>query len=319
MRILKESEFRSIEQLVSLNQEELHACMVSYLNAKYKNVITTKEYICAEGDIPIALVAHMDTVFSFPPDDVFYDPRRGVLWSPDGLGADDRAGIYAIIEILKTGLRPHIIFTTDEEKGCIGATALSKYACPFKELKFMIQLDRRGVCDCVFYDCYNPKFIRYIEDFGFVEAQGSFSDISTLCPAWQVCGVNLSVGYENEHSYQETLNINHLWATIKKVINILSASDYPDFEYNQVKRAHFSYLYEPKVDEVVCPVCHKVFAEYDTFPVKGLDNTTKHYCIDCIAESTNIEWCARCGEAYEVDTTDPFCICNDCLEGYYYQ
>ena len=33
----------------------------------------------------------------------------------------------------------------------------------------MIELDRRGKNDCVFYDCYCPDFIEYVEQFGFEE------------------------------------------------------------------------------------------------------------------------------------------------------
>lgn len=316
MRVLKGKEFRSFEQLVSLTQEELHACMATYLKSKYNNVIVDKQFICAEGDIPVALVAHMDTVFSYPAYDVYYDPRKNVLWSPDGLGADDRAGIFAILQIIKSGLRPHIIFTTDEEKGCIGADAMVKYECPFKELKYVIQLDRRGANDCVFYDCYNPDFIEFIEGFGFVEAYGTFSDISSICPAWKVCGVNLSVGYENEHSMQETLNIGHLYATIEKVKQILSLEEQPSFVYRKVKRNHFAYLYQPRAGQVHCPRCGGTFEEYDTFPVKGLNGKTLHYCIDCIDDS--IGWCDICGEAYEIDMESPSLgCCHDCMGEYY--
>jgi hypothetical protein len=235
------------------------------------------------------------------------------MWSPDGLGADDRAGVFSIIEIINSGLRPHIIFTTDEEKGCIGANALGRVPCPFKELKYIIQLDRRGANDCVFYDCFNPKFVDFIEDFGFVEAWGTYSDISAICPAWQVCGVNLSVGYYNEHSYQETLNVGQLFHTIEKVKKILRLEEQPDFEYARVSRSHFSYLFEHGKDEVICAHCKLVLPEYETFPVKGLDGQTKYYCLDCI--DGRVDWCAVCGEAYEIDKYDPQVICHDCLKG----
>ena len=43
--------------------------------------------------------------------------QKNVMISPDGLGADDRAGVFMIMNIVKAGFRPHVIFTTDEE-GC---------------------------------------------------------------------------------------------------------------------------------------------------------------------------------------------------------
>ena len=60
----------------------------------------------------------------------------------------------------------------------------------------------------------------------FVETWGTFTDISYLCPAWGVAGVNLSVGYEDEHSAIETLHVNAWQATFEKVKNILSEEEF---------------------------------------------------------------------------------------------
>jgi hypothetical protein len=147
--------------------------------------------------------------------------RKNVLWSPQGLGADDRAGVFAIIQVLKANLRPHIIFTTDEEVGGVGAMMLAEKKCPFEDLRYMIELDRRGTNDCVFYQCDNEDFTKYVEQFGFIEAFGTFSDICELSPAWKVAGVNLSIGYQNEHSVSETLHVNAMLATIEKVKKML--------------------------------------------------------------------------------------------------
>ena len=88
MRELKDSDFKLLERLVSLTQGEVFSSLAQYLKSKYENVIITKHYIVAIGEIPIALVAHMDTVFKFPVSDLYYDQKKGVLWSPEGLGAD---------------------------------------------------------------------------------------------------------------------------------------------------------------------------------------------------------------------------------------
>ena len=92
MRVLSNSDYKLIERLVSLSQKGMHEAMSHFLKARYdNNVIVTKDYIVAIGDIPIALVAHMDTVFKTPVADLYYDQRKGVLWSPQGLGADELA------------------------------------------------------------------------------------------------------------------------------------------------------------------------------------------------------------------------------------
>lgn len=322
MKGFKNKELETFEKMVSSTQPELLLSMASFLRTKYDKVCTTKDYIYAVGDIPIALVAHLDTVFKTPVKNLYYDTRKNILWSPEGLGADDRAGVYAIYHILSTtALRPHIIFTTDEEIGGLGVAVLAQQPCPFDELKYIIQLDRQGTNDCVFYDLENYWFTEYVETFGFLESWGTFSDISILCPAWKVCGVNLSVGYKNEHSVSETLNASALFDTINKVIKMLSVKDIPTFEYIKRKGRSFmdnwfsAYPMDEEADYLVhCKNCGNLFREYDTFPVKGLNGRTCFYCVDCIPNK--VEWCMTCGEPFEIDPANPYSeFCSDCIGG----
>jgi hypothetical protein len=313
MRRFKKNDCELFKALVGSTQELLRQSMSELLNKKYERVITTKDYIVAIGDIPIALVAHMDTVFSAPVKHLYYDEKKNLLWSPEGLGADDRAGIFAIIKIIQSGLRPSIILTTDEERGGLGAAALGEIPCPIKGLKYLIELDRRGQDDCVFYDCDNKDFIKYVESFGFIEQLGTFSDISFLCPAWERCGVNLSVGYQNEHSYNETLHIPTLYNTIEKVKEMLTVDAIPDFEYIEIEyRRWFSSIPNSKLNEyfsVVCARCKDRFNDQDVIPVIGVDGRTKFYCLDCLCGQ--VQWCCNCGEAYESACQDEN-LCDDC-------
>lgn len=315
MRVLSDNDYRLFERLVSLTQRGMHEAMSQFLRAKYKNnVIITKDYIVALGDIPIALVAHMDTVFKTPVSELYYDQRKGVLWSPQGLGADDRAGIFAIMKIVQSGLRPAIILTTDEEQGGLGATVLGNQECPIPGLKYMIQLDRHGTNDCVFYECFNEEFYDYVESFGFCEAYGSFSDISFLMPQWNICGVNLSVGYEDEHGFTETLHVAPLYDTIRKVQEMLSEDVIPDFEYDElVFTGNARWWKSVMTYGQHCGKCKKLFSEYELFPVIGVDKKTKFYCPDCIVD--NVDWCDMCGEAYEIDNpAQKEKICKVCAE-----
>ena len=320
MRLLRKDDYTLIEQLVMLSQKGMHKTMSAYLKRKYDNVIVDDKYIVAVGDIPIALVAHMDTVFKYPVTQMYYDQQKGVLWSPEGLGADDRAGIFAIIKILQSGLRPSVILTTDEETGAIGASALAEKDCPIPNLKYMIQLDRRGNNDCVFYDCYNPNFIDYVEEFGFIEHWGSFSDISVLMPAWKICGVNLSVGYEDEHTTSEVLHIKPLFDTIAKVRKMLQVEEIPTFEYAELKSHWYHSLngintmdgWSEYAYGAHCAGCKTLMSEYDMYPVKGAKGTTKYYCTDCIVDK--VHWCNICGEAYEPSTSPHKTMCADCAE-----
>lgn len=315
-----------------MTQNQVRWGMYNYLKNKYKTIEHTKDYIYCVGDIPIALVAHMDTVHKTPVVDMFYDQQKNVVWSPQGLGADDRAGIFAIMAIVKTGLRPHIILTTDEETGGVGACSLAMEENPFPELKYMIELDRRGTNDCVFYDVYNEKFIEYIESFGFVENYGSFSDICMLSPEWKVVSVNLSVGYHNEHTLCEYLHVGSLMATIQKVVKMLMVSEIPDFEYIEMPPYYSGYNTDGKYaalwansallksvgttatasSKAHCSCCFTPMSEYELFPVKGVNKETIYMCPDCIVD--HADWCPVCGEAFEIKHANISGLCPDCEE-----
>ena len=313
MRILSDGNLKLFEQIVKMNEASLLKTMNTYLKRFYNKVIYTKDYVYAIGDIPITLVAHVDTVFKERPEDVFYDRVKNVLWSPQGLGADDRAGVFAIINIVKSGLRPHIIFTTGEEMGGLGARVLTYIEPkPFAEMKYIIQLDRRGKDDCIFYECDNIKFIEYIESFGFHEEYGSFSDISELCPTWKIAGVNLSIGYENEHSFIEILYIDYFLSTVEKVKKMLKdVNNINSFEYIP---ALYSLSSLNPTSLYKCKNCGKIFTEYELFLVKGIDSKNVYYCPDCIYG--NVNWCDSCGKAYEIDFREDTTIkkCKDCRD-----
>ena len=139
MRTLKNNDYKLFEQIVAMKQPALLKTMSAYLKRHYDNVCATKDYIYAVGDIPVAIVAHLDTVFKEPASEIYYDERKNVMWSPEGLGADDRAGVFAIIKIIRSGHKPHIILTTDEEMGGRGAEALVRSVPqPFAVMKYII-------------------------------------------------------------------------------------------------------------------------------------------------------------------------------------
>lgn len=312
MKKLANNDYRLLTNIFSLDQDSLKRVLSKYLKKKYQKVYSDEAYLYAEGNIPIALVAHMDTVFDKPPKEVYYDDKKGVMWSPYGLGADDRAGIFAILKILlTTDLRPSIIFTTDEEMGGIGAKKLvNDFSKPAVPTNFLIELDRRGIDDCVFYEGNNSNFVNFIEGFGFSEAWGSFSDISIISPVWRILGVNLSIGYENEHSKTETLHIPHMLNTIKKVKEILSlpVEKIPSFKYKENKNSYFKYLLDTPGDEYLlydyietCDNCGALTYDYEMIPVKTIRSAgdIEFFCPECAEKK--IDWCINCGNPYLIE------------------
>ena len=247
--------------------------------------------------LPVMLVAHIDTVHKEPPPVVYHDQDHGVLWSPYGLGADDRAGVYALLSLSKQH-KPYLLFTDEEESGGGGAhNFLDIYPKAFADIKMIIQLDRRGIKDSVYYDNDSDDFQAYIDSFGFATEMGTFSDISIICPEWEVNGVNLSVGYFNEHRKEEFLVLSFLHETIKKVSTILS-QDIPKYEYKEYISLYRGYWnntvsYSSRKE---CDMCgylsHELIVFEDGF----------HVCEECF--SITMYECESCGEIIQYDTCD---------------
>lgn len=296
---MKDNEFELYKCISNMTQEALRKSLVNVLKKHYTNVITTKEYVMAQGETPIALIAHLDTVFPYGKRKIYYDREAQVIWSPNGLGADDRAGVFAILLIIQHGFRPTVIFTTDEELGCLGADKLVlDYSEPPWPINYIIQLDRQGANDCVFYNCNNPEFEKYIEEFGFISDFGSFSDISAICPTWGVAGVNLSVGYINEHTLQETLHVKFWKRTIKQVEKMLKKEKIPTFDY--IPR----YPNEHKFfDYLTCSGCGEMIDPYLTIPVDD-----EVFCPTCSVDK--IDWCKKCGAPYVLEKKEKH-VCKE--------
>lgn len=198
----------------------------------------------------VLMVAHADTVFGYG-----HSPKigieSGVLFSMShkddgirrsrnnlggmktegtGIGADDRAGCAIIWKLRELG--HSILITSGEEIGQIAAHAIMKNDWWKKEIakhQFAIQFDRRGHNDIVFYNCGTDEFEKYAEEStGYSIEKGSRTDICVLCE--DICGVNISVGYYNEHTKNEILVIDQWFNTYLTARKWLSSEDIPKFK-----------------------------------------------------------------------------------------
>lgn len=220
-------------ELCKYSKEELKSYLASELSKYYKNVISNDGFLFVKGTDRVCLTAHMDTTKTVEygtrelVKDVYeyVEDGKHVVHSPQGIGGDDRCGVYMILKVLReTNYRPYIIFCEDEEIGCVGSRkfAKSKFVDDLKNVRFIIQLDRRGSNDAVFYDDVNEEFHEWVEKVtGYKEAIGSCSDISYLCPACGISGVNLSCGYYNEHHDYETVKLEEMERTYGAAVKLL--------------------------------------------------------------------------------------------------
>jgi len=191
---------------------------------------------------PVLLTAHMDTVHKENVKSVVYENGGNKISSPQGIGGDDRCGVWIITEIIsKTELRPPVLLCEDEEIGGVGSRKFLKdknaklIRRKLSEMKFFIELDRANAKDAVFYDCDNPEFTEWIlSETDLKESWGTYSDISELCPELGVAGVNISCGYYEAHTTKEYVLVNEMKAAANTTIHLLEAAtaeNVPAFEF----------------------------------------------------------------------------------------
>jgi hypothetical protein len=226
----------------------------------------------------------MDKVFTYPPNEFFFDNEKTTLWSPTGMGADDRAGVLIILKLIYMGYRPSVVFTDLEESGGKGAEKLvSDYGnCPFRNCKALIQLDRRGSDDAVYYSCANDKFEDLITSYGFVTEIGSFSDISVLAPIWEKVAVNLSVGYMYEHTRSEYLNFEQLNETFLKVRKMLDDCwHWKEYKYEELHLSSYYDIFDWATSNKDCCICcGEELKDYYSY---NYENITYKMCPTCYA------------------------------------
>ena len=235
---MNRDQFRAI---CKKSQDELKQYVITKLKKNYEKLWVHKYYVYAEGEIPICLVAHLDTVHKELPSVIVEEADR--ISSPQGIGGDDRCGVYAILQIVKK-LNCSVLFCCDEEIGGIGALAFAQSSLASQaDFKYMIELDRKGNDDAVFYDCDNPEFTKFITSFGpWTENFGSFSDISEVAPAVGCAAVNLSVGYYDQHTLKEYVVPSQVDACIDNVCRLIEASkDVEKFEYIEAQYYYKGY------------------------------------------------------------------------------
>ena len=102
---------KKLEDFLMPTQKELF----SKLSGMYKGRTMTckNSYILVRGEAPIMLVAHLDTVHKTPVKHICKTQNGGILMSPQGIGGDDRCGVYALTAVHEqSAVKPWLLFTS---------------------------------------------------------------------------------------------------------------------------------------------------------------------------------------------------------------
>lgn len=212
-------DYKLFEKILRQTQPDLRRMLDRHLKDLGYHTVSKRGFLYAPGDVPVLLVAHLDTVHPQPVQVICYSEQKRVAMSPQGIGGDDRAGVFMILQIIQK-VRCHVLFCEDEEVGGRGAELFAKSGI-LPQVNYLVELDRRGWNDAVFYECDNRAFVDFVEGFGFREEFGSFSDISIIAPQLETAGVNISAGYYYEHSHREYIDLKHMMNNVERVIKMV--------------------------------------------------------------------------------------------------
>lgn len=258
-------------------EAELKEYVAEELKKQYKEVIVDDGFVFAKGSFPVLLVAHLDTVHKETPKTFVYSVDGDVISSPQGIGGDDRNGVFSVLEVSKR-YNCSVLFCEEEESGGIGAKKfVSTELADGLKFNYIIEFDRKGSNDAVFYDCDNPDFTDFITKDFFKEDWGSFSDISTLAPYLGCAAVNLSCGYYKAHTTDEYVVVSEMINSINAACDILArTTDEDKFEYIEAEYDNGGYR------------GGRWDAWYDSYGDYGIEEN--YYIIEYTGEKGRTEW-----------------------------
>ena len=181
------------------------------------NLLITK----GKADSYPCICAHMDQVQHLHSKDFTVYQQDDCIFafsaksrSQQGLGADDKNGLWIALELLNELPVLKCAFFVGEEIGCIGSSKVDLNF--FKDVRYCIQADRRNGGDLITAisgDICSKDFIVSLDykDYGYKPCDGLTTDVGTLVHRGVgVSCINISCGYYDPHTDHETT----LWSEL---------------------------------------------------------------------------------------------------------
>lgn len=196
-------------------------------------VIKGKEetYPCIVAHLDQVQTRHSKDFRAYETEDIIigFSPKRK---EQQGLGADDKVGIWIGLQCLQKFDGIKLAFFVEEEIGCAGSSKADLDF--FKDCRFVIQPDRRGDRDIItsigWTSLCSEEFLKDTgyKDYGYIATDGMMTDILILKErGLEISCINLSCGYyephtDNEFIYKPAVSnclsfIEHIIRTCTKV------------------------------------------------------------------------------------------------------
>ena len=178
-------------------------------------------------------IAHVDTVHREVGANKIRKTKA--MWYADGapLGADDGAGCAMLMHLLHADVKGYYVFSQGEECGGIGAKYIEQTNKNLlAQFDRAIAFDRRGTDSVISHQgwgrCASDTFCQALADalnlhdenlMYMPDDTGVYTDTAEFVDVIPEC-TNISVGYNSEHSQQESLNIHHFVLLSEAVLHV---------------------------------------------------------------------------------------------------
>jgi len=153
---------------------------------------------------------------------------------PVGIGADDKNGVWIVLQLLRQIETMKAVLFVREEKATFEGYRHGSNDCDlefFNDVKYVLQCDRKGSGDLVTYctkkeirlcdDDFVPEWI--LQKYGYAPVEGGVTDVVHLKQrGLQIPCCNISCGYYNAHKPEEYTNVSELLNSFEFVKTLVS-------------------------------------------------------------------------------------------------
>ena len=177
------------------------------------------------GESDVMFTSHLDTATSaLTKVNHVFDKN---IIKTDGksiLGADDKAGVTVMLYMIEKKVPGLYYFFLGEEVGCLGSkkVAAEQKVKKIEGINKVVSFDRRGTTSVITYqsskrcasdefgEALAKEFNRVDDTFKYkTDPTGVLTDSVQFISIYQEC-TNISVGYQSEHTFSESQDIEHL-------------------------------------------------------------------------------------------------------------
>ena len=185
----------------------------------------------------VIFASHLDTVSGSYTDVKHVFKESGQIVTTDGtttLGADCKAGVTIMLNMIQQGVNGLYYFFVGEEVGCVGSNRVANNIEIFNSKNYdkVISFDRRGNESIITYqskirscsDEFANAFIAEVQKKGMemkFDTKGVRTDSFEFMKTIPEC-TNISVGYDKEHTFTESQDLEFL----TKITNVACDIDW---------------------------------------------------------------------------------------------